>query len=69
MRTTGAILNPVFAFVDPRPLIDERIAAEIEPLVEALSQTTDRRDRRRIKREIRWRLEEIESLRSAICCW
>jgi hypothetical protein len=60
----------VFAFVDPTPLIGERIAAEIGPLVEALSQTTDVRERRRLEREIRRRAQVVrESLSNPFICW
>jgi hypothetical protein len=60
----------VFAFVDPAPLIGERIAADIGPLVEALSQTTDVRERRRLVREIRRRAHVVrESLSNPFICW
>jgi hypothetical protein len=52
MPTTGRDTDSVFAFVDPAPLIGDRIVAEIGPMVEALSQTTDLRERRRLEREI-----------------
>jgi hypothetical protein len=62
--------DPVFAFVDPTPLIDERIAAEIGPLVEALSHATDVRERRRLMREIRRRAHVVrESLSNPLICW
>jgi hypothetical protein len=66
----GRDTGPVFAFVDPTPLIGERIAAEIGPLVEALSQTTDVRERRRLMREIRRRAQVVrESLSNPFICW
>jgi hypothetical protein len=66
----GCDTDPVFAFVDPTPLIGERIAAEIGPLVEALSQTTDVWERRRLKREIRRRAADVrESLCNPFICW
>jgi hypothetical protein len=66
----GRDTDPVFAFVDPAPLIGERIAADIGPLVEALSQTTDVRERRRLVREIRRRAHVVrESLSNPFICW
>jgi len=60
----------VFAFVDPTPLIDERIDAEIGPLVEALSHATDVRERRRLMREIRQRAYVVRgSLSNPFICW
>jgi hypothetical protein len=66
----GRDTDPVFPFVDPAPLIGERIAADIGPLVEALSQTTDVRERRRLVREIRRRAHVVrESLSNPFICW
>jgi hypothetical protein len=66
----GRDTDPVFAFVDPTPLIDERIAADIGPLVEALSHATEERERRRIMREIRRRAHVVrESLCNPFICW
>jgi hypothetical protein len=60
----------VFAFVDPTPLIGERIASEIAPLVEALNQTTDVRERRRLECEIRRRARDVrEALSNPFICW
>jgi hypothetical protein len=60
----------VFAFVEPTPLIEERIAAEIGPLPETLSQTTDVWERWRLKREIRRRADDVrESLCNPFICW
>jgi hypothetical protein len=47
------------AFVDPTPLIEERIAAEVGPLRTALNQTTDPKDRKRLEREIRRRGRQV----------
>jgi hypothetical protein len=69
-RFQELLTDPVFAFVDPTPLIGERIAAEIGPLVEALSQTTDVRERRPLEREIRRRADGVrESLCNPFICW
>jgi hypothetical protein len=51
----------VTAFVDPMPLIDERIAAEVGPLREALSQTADPKVRKRLEREIRRRGRQVRT--------
>jgi hypothetical protein len=60
----------VFAFVDPTPLVGERIAAEVGPLVEALSQTTDVRERRRLMLEIGRRAADVRaSLCNPFICW
>jgi hypothetical protein len=62
--------DAVFAFVDPAPLIGERIAAEVRPLLEALSRTTDRWERRRLEREILRRADGVRmSLRNPFICW
>jgi hypothetical protein len=53
------MLIAVSEFIDPTPLIEERIAAEVGPLREALSHTLDRNGRRRLKREIRRRERRI----------
>lgn len=66
----GRDTDPVFAFVDPTPLIGERIAAEIGPLVEALSRTTEERERRRLMREIARRAGDVRaSLSNPFICW
>ena len=39
--------------VDPAPIADERIAAELAPLREELRHATDPKDRKRIERLIR----------------
>jgi hypothetical protein len=49
----------VTAFVDPTPLIEERIATEVGSLREALNQTTDPKDRKRLEREIRRRGRQV----------
>jgi hypothetical protein len=51
--------DPVAGIVDPGPLIEERIAAEVGPLREALNQTTDPRTRKRLEREIRRRSRRV----------
>jgi hypothetical protein len=62
--------RPVFAFADPTPLMGERIAAEIGPLVEELSHTTDVRERRRLMREIERRAAAVRaSLCNPFICW
>jgi hypothetical protein len=70
MPTTGRDTDPVFAFVDPTPLIGDRVVREIRPLVEALSETTDRRERRRLEREILRRAAWVrKSLHSPFIWW
>jgi hypothetical protein len=60
----------VLAFVDPTPLISERIAREVGPLLEALSQTTDRWERRRLEREILRLADGVrQSLRNPFIFW
>jgi hypothetical protein len=56
--------------VDPTPLIWERIDAEVAPLLDALSQTTELWQRWRLKREILRRADEVrESLCNPFICW
>jgi hypothetical protein len=70
MPTTGRDTDPVFAFVDPTPLIGDRVVSEIRPLVEALSETTDRPERRRLEREILRHAAWVrKSLHSPFICW
>jgi hypothetical protein len=60
----------VLAFVDPTPLISERIAREVAPMLDALRQTTDRRERRRLEREILRRADGVrQSLRNPFILW
>jgi hypothetical protein len=59
MGSPGRDTDRVTAFVDPTPLIEERIAAEVGPLREALNQTTDPKDRKRLEREIRRRGRQV----------
>jgi hypothetical protein len=47
------------AFVDPTPLIEERIATAVAPLREALNRTADPTKRTRLEREIRRRSREV----------
>jgi hypothetical protein len=62
--------DSVLAFVDPTPLISERIATEVAPLLDALSQTTDRWERRRLEREIlRLAVGVRQSLRNPFIFW
>jgi hypothetical protein len=49
----------VSEIVDPSPIADERIAAELAPLREELRQATDAKDRKRIERAIRRRERQI----------
>jgi hypothetical protein len=39
--------------VDPTPIVEERIAAELGPLREELSNATESKERKRIQRELR----------------
>jgi hypothetical protein len=60
----------VLAFVDPTPLISERIATEVAPLLDALRHTTDRWERRRLEREILRRADGVrQSLRNPFILW
>ena len=59
MCSPGRDCDPVTVFVDPTPLIEERIAAEIGLLGEALSQTSDQKDRKHLEREIRRRRHKV----------
>ena len=60
----------VVAFVDPTPLIAERIVEEVAPLLDALSQTTDLRERRRLEREILRRADGVRKpFRRPLICW
>jgi hypothetical protein len=66
----GRDTESMLAFVDPAPLIAERIAAEVAPLLDPLSQTTDLRERRRLEREILQHADGVrKSLRSVFICW
>jgi hypothetical protein len=70
MRSRGARLLPMAEFIDPTPLIDERIAAEVAPLREALSHTTDPRHRIRLERRIRRREHRVRlAVLSAPASW
>ena len=60
----------MLAFVDPTPLISDRIATEVAPLLDALRQTTDRWERRRLAREILRRADGVrQSLRNPFIFW
>jgi len=43
----------VSEIVDPTPIVEERIAAELGPLRDDLSNATESRERKRIQREMR----------------
>jgi len=43
------------SFFDPSALIEQRVREELAPLQEQLEATTDRRARRKLKREMRRR--------------
>jgi hypothetical protein len=45
--------------VDPTPIIEERIAAEVGPLREQLANTTDPKERKKLESEIRAREQKI----------
>lgn len=45
--------------VDPTPMIEEQIAAQVGPLRAELAKTTDSKERKRLQREIRRRESEI----------
>jgi hypothetical protein len=49
----------VSEIVDPTPIVEERIAAELAPLREELSNATEPKELKRIQRAIRRREEQI----------
>jgi hypothetical protein len=70
MGSPGRDTDRVTAVVDPTPLIEERIAAEAGLLREALSQTSDQKDRKRLEREIRRRRHKVRmSIILAAASW
>jgi len=55
--------------VDPGPLIEERIHDEVDPLEAALAATSDERERKSLKRQIRRKRREIRRLRWFPVSW
>jgi hypothetical protein len=49
----GRDTRAVSEIVDPTPIVEERIAAELGPLREELSDATESKERKRIQREMR----------------
>ena len=59
MRAVIVDTGDVSEIVDPTSIVDERIAAELGPLREELSNATDPKERKRIQRAIRRGEEQI----------
>jgi hypothetical protein len=49
----------VSEIVDPTPIVEERIAAELGPLREKLNKATDPKERKRLQRSLRRQEERI----------
>jgi hypothetical protein len=58
-RLVGRDNRVVSDIVDPTPIIEERIAAEVGPLREELLAATEPKQRKRLEREIRRSEERI----------